>query len=885
MIASMHFGRSIARRLRRHWAFVAVGALFLLAGALALDDYIPAQVDMGPQRLIGNAALDYLAGDGERAFGQLHHPSDRYYGAAFEAPLALVERLLGLEDSRDWDVYRVRFLLTHLFFLAGAGVCYLLALRLFGSRALALVAMALFLLHPRLYAHSFINSKDVPFFAAFMVSLYLVHRAFRRETLGAFLLCGAGIGLLVNLRVMGLALFAVVLALRALDAAFARGREECGRALLTGGAFALAAMLAYYASLPVLWTDPVGRFAELVETFSSHPVALLSLFQGDYLYSPDGPPFDYVPVWAGITTPPAVLLLALAGAAALAWRGLRRPRDVLRNGPLRFGLVLIALPLATAVAVVALENNVYNGWRQLYFLYAPALLLAVTGLQWLAAAPRGQWMRAGAYVLTGAAIAVTVVSMVRIHPHQESYFNALTDRTTPERLASRYKVILRGRSLRSGIVSVLNAHPSGSIFHSHPFPYTLHPEHRERLIHTQDFRSGEGRFLWLSPIIGWCPAGPHVVRLYANTLHCLTDPAAYFGEALTTEPVVRARYDIHRDGRRLTWVRDGCPADEVGRFGAFFLHVHPRDAGDLPAPRAEQGHDFDNLNQALRAGAFRIDGNCVAVALLPEYPIASVHTGQIGLWSAEVPPDYAGARREALTGEPLARGAFDIYQAGRTLTYVRDGCTEEEAAAPFFLHLYPLDAGDLPDDRREHGFNGLDAALTNNAGRVGGNCVAFVDLPDYPIASIRTGQFDESGQLWAVEFAPAGRGAGRGDAADYAGARREALATEPLARGEFAIHGEGRTLTYVRDGCTEEEAAAPFFLHLWPTDANDLPDDRREHGFDNLDSALARNAGRAGGNCVAVVDLPDYPIASIRTGQYDASGERWAVEFAPPDGE
>ena len=36
---------------------------------------------------------------------------------------------------------------------------------------------------------------------------------------------------------------------------------------------------------------------------------------------------------------------------------------------------------------------------------------------------------------------------------------------------------------------------------------------------------------------------------------------------------------------------------------------------------------------------------------------------------------------------------------------------------------------------------------------------------------------------------------------------------------------------------------------------------------------------------MAAIGLPDYPIASIRTGQYDGTGEIWSVEFALPDGE
>ena len=34
---------------------------------------------------------------------------------------------------------------------------------------------------------------------------------------------------------------------------------------------------------------------------------------------------------------------------------------------------------------------------------------------------------------------------------------------------------------------------------------------------------------------------------------------------------------------------------------------------------------------------------------------------------------------------------------------------------------------------------------------------------------------------------------------------------------------------------------------------------------------------------MAIVDLPDYPIARIRTGQYDESGQLWAAEFALPE--
>ena len=761
---------AVGPRVRRlavaHWPLALVCAVFLLIGARVVDDYAVAW-DGPRQREIGNATLDYLAGDGERALDrlQVRHIHDRYYGAVFEAPLALVER--GLGDERD--IWLSRHLLTHLFFLAGGVFCYLLTLRLFGSRALALIALALFLLHPLLYAHSFFNSKDVPFLVMFMVSLYLTHRAFRRDTLAAFLLCGAGVGLLVNLRVMGIILFAAVLALRALDLPAASGRAERKRILLTGGAFALAAVLTYYASLPGLWTDPAGQGVELVRTLDDHPASHVNLFRGERLDSREGPPWDYVPVWVGITTPPATLLLAFTGAVALAWGGLRRPRDILRNAPLRFGLLLIALPAVTVLAVFVLGNNVHHGWRHLYFLYAPLCLLAVAGLQPLAAA-RGRWPRAMAYALAAAAIAVAAVSLVRIHPHQNNYFNFLVDRTTPERLNSSWTMNFWRMAGQRLVHDVVRDHPSGNLFLSLDFlqryQAILPADDRERIVETLDFRSGERNFydIRIEGCSAPVPPAPisHVTRIYATTLRCMIDPVAYFGgirdAALASgEPLVRSAWRIHRNGNTLTYLRDGCPEMEyAGR--RFFLHVRPVDASNLPP-----GRDFDNRDFPFGA---RIDGNCIAVARLPDYPIASIHTGlfsDAGIhWEVEFtsdgriiapsPSHLARAWREALASEPLARAFYDVYRDGRTLTYVRDGCSLEDGVARFFLHVEPVDAADLPAQRREHGFDNLDFTLGRSGGRVDGSCVAVARLPGYPIASVRTGQYDESGQRWAVEF-------------------------------------------------------------------------------------------------------------------------------------
>ena len=74
----------------------------------------------------------------------------------------------------------------------------------------------------------------------------------------------------------------------------------------------------------------------------------------------------------------------------------------------------------------------------------------------------------------------------------------------------------------------------------------------------------------------------------------------------------------------------------------------------------------------------------------------------------------------------------------------------------FFLHLYPVDAGDLPDHRRRYGFDNLDFRFGEYRLPLTERPVAVRELPDYAIARIRTGQYliNEDGSftgLWEGE--------------------------------------------------------------------------------------------------------------------------------------
>ena len=632
---------TISRISCRTWA-VAILVLFAAAGAAVVGDY-GVSVDVDGQRRIAAANLEYVLGDDDALSAHnLPAPHDRYYGVAFEAPLLLAERALGLDDSRT--AYLLRHYAAHLFWLCGGFACFLLARRLFGSGPLALLAMLLFLLHPRLYAHAFFNSKDVPFLSMFMIALYLVHRAFEKDTVRAFVVLGMGTAVLTNLRIMGVMLVAAVLGMRALDLLHAAQWSARRRVLATAGAFAAASAATLYAISPYLWSDP-REFAEALRVLSEHPTDPPELFQGRLVHS-DDLPWHYVPTWMAITTPPFTLLLGGVGVVGVARLAAAHPGQALRNTPLRFECLAAVCLTAPPLAVAALDAHVYNGWRHLYFLHAPLALLAASRLR-LPASRDAAWVRRGAYAAAGVAAAGALISMARIHPFQNVYFNFLVDRTTPERLRTQYEMDYWETTEFGGLQHLTQ----------YPLPHLLcmgrtHHQHQQLLLpeaqrmrikirRTDSYRKacrGRSDFTFET----WFDRLTHAPavwtrKAYGNTisrLHGLNpgvledfhvDRSRETYRSLTQAPAARARYDVRFDAARraLTYARAPCVRADLR--GRFFLHVVPVNAGDLPDDHAR--HGYDNLDFNLPEQAL-FDGKCLVTIRLPEYAVDHVRTGQ-----------------------------------------------------------------------------------------------------------------------------------------------------------------------------------------------------------------------------------------------------------------
>lgn len=156
--------------------------------------------------------------------------------------------------------------------------------------------------------------------------------------------------------------------------------------------------------------------------------------------------------------------------------------------------------------------------------------------------------------------------------------------------------------------------------------------------------------------------------------------------------------------------------------------------------------------KAMRDGnAFLADNN-----ELDRFPLSQFSVVQFDYYSAVYrrpqPVHYASVISGDF-GAPAARAAFDIYRRGATVAYLKEPCDASDTKAPFYLHIFPADADDLPRHRRKYEFDAFAFDFSQQGAIADGKCLALAALPAYEITRIRTGQWIRGqGQIWQAQF-------------------------------------------------------------------------------------------------------------------------------------
>ena len=302
-------------------------------------------------------------------------PGDRFHGVWFEFVLLGVE--IGLDIDDKGKVFFMRHLVTHLYFLLAVVAFYFLLLQLFKNWKVALLGCLFLLLSPRIYAHSFFNSKDLAFLSAYWIAVWALFRYFARPGYRRAILLGFLTALAIDIRIMGMLLPCLALGWQGWRLLFSSSNKK--EEISTFFVYILVLIPSVILFWPLLWDAPLQRFQEAFATMSSYHWEGSFLFNGELLTLENGqaPPWYFVPLWMLYSTP----LLYLLGFLGFLILGLRYSvRSIFDDqSPLFQRLIILSLLVIPLLAVIIFQSVLYGDWRHLYFVYPAFIILATAG--------------------------------------------------------------------------------------------------------------------------------------------------------------------------------------------------------------------------------------------------------------------------------------------------------------------------------------------------------------------------------------------------------------------------------------------------------------------------------------------------------------------------
>lgn len=428
--------------------------LFFITVVIALLTYTDYGIgyDESAQREIGRVTYNYVFNGNQELFNS----KDVHYGTGFELPLIIIEKLMNLTDSRE--IYLMRHLVTHLFFLISALAGYIVIYGLFKNKFIASLGFIMLALAPRIYAHSLFNSKDVPFLSMFLITLCCCQIVFEKNKPWLFVILGMFCGYTTSIRIMGGMLCGFILFFLMIDLATNLfNKKGIKNTVLNIFFFIFSFCFSLYLAWPYLWKNPIGNFLSSFTAFSHFPWGSEVLLNGKYELATKLP-WTYFPTWFLITNPEVWLLSGFAGIILIIINFCKRPLTYFRNTSERNFILYLMCFFAPVMAVLILHSVLYDDWRHLYFVYPPFVLMALYFINRMIQT-KYKLIVQGICMLQ---VAIVSFFMINNHPFDQVYFNYFVSHK-PEYLRKHYEMDYWGCSVYQGLEHLIETNKNKNI--------------------------------------------------------------------------------------------------------------------------------------------------------------------------------------------------------------------------------------------------------------------------------------------------------------------------------------------------------------------------------------------------------------------------------------
>lgn len=351
---------------------------------------------------------------------KLENYVDKDYGVVFELFLVFVEKIFNLQDSKS--IYYTRHYLISLTFFLGS-IFFYLTLRIFFSKNISLLGTLIFIIHPRIFAQSFYNSKDIIFLVFFCISNFFLIKYFLKQNIKNIFLLSLSISVAICIRPMAIIIPFLFIFFFIMQN-FEKSKYRNFILLIPFLLFVTFFTILFW---PYLWDDPLKIF-EVLKSMSKFRFVGEVFFNGEYFVA-KYMPWYYLPITILITTPIFYILLFIIGLFIVIkilgknLFNLENTKENIWKNELElfllYSLLIVFLPI---FLVIELKATVYTGWRQIYFIYPSIIFVCVYGLDYILKYKR---FKNYIYSLVFFSILINFYSLVKNHPYQYTFYNLL----------------------------------------------------------------------------------------------------------------------------------------------------------------------------------------------------------------------------------------------------------------------------------------------------------------------------------------------------------------------------------------------------------------------------------------------------------------------------
>ncbi len=417
--------------VERYYKYILFSILFFV-GIFLIKDYGIFWDEMN-QIDLGKDAFNYIFKNDNTYFKN----DINIYGVGFELPSYCIQLLFNSVGNK---VLVHHYCVFFLFFIAL--IYFFKTIHLvFEQEKLALLGVIILVLSPRIFADSFYNSKDIVFLSGMLICFYTLIQFFRKQHFTSLFIHSLVSAWVLNLRLMALVLIIVLLFL--IVYLFISKKITLKKAAAFLCFYIISTFVFLYATWPYLWHKPFFLFFEALKKFSNYNWGSNVVFEGK-LINATKLPWHYSLKWISITTPIVFLFLITCSVLFFLFFILKTIKN---KTP--FNIKIIAtfiafyIPAATLGSVIFLHSTMLDAWRHLFFMYPFLIFMVLFFLHQIK-------YKKIFYSLIGVQCIILLFQLIKIHPHQNCYFNEFVPKSK-DYIFSNYEQDYWGLSYKQGL--------------------------------------------------------------------------------------------------------------------------------------------------------------------------------------------------------------------------------------------------------------------------------------------------------------------------------------------------------------------------------------------------------------------------------------------------